>query len=258
MAVVTLPPFVERMMRSYAIGDIHGHLDLLEQAHRWIEADRRRTGDQDALVVHLGDLVDRGPDCAGVIRFLRTGIAAGAPWIVLKGNHDRLFERFLTAPDWHDPNLRADVTYLHPVIGGAETLMSYGLYRQTAFHIQRAREEAQQAVPPEDIAFLNALPLTHAYGEVLHVHAGIRPGVPLRAQIEQDLLWIRDPFLMDTRDHGPLILHGHTAIPRPMHYRNRVNIDSRAAYGGPLTTVVIEHRQVFVLDADGRRRLDPV
>lgn len=244
-------------MRSYAIGDIHGHLGLLQQAHRWIEADRQRTGDHDAPVLHLGDLVDRGPDSAGVIRFLREGIAGGAPWIVLKGNHDRLFEHFLTRPDWQDPQFRPGFTYLHPLVGGAETLMSYGLYRQTSFHIKRARADALQAVPPEDIAFVQSLPLLHTYGAVLHVHAGIRPGVPLDRQAEQDLLWIRDPFLMDTRDHGPLIVHGHTPIQRPMHYRNRVNIDSRAAYGGPLTAIVVEHRQVWMLDGSGRVALTP-
>ncbi len=245
-------------MRSYAIGDIHGQLSLLSDAHRRIEADRRACRDPDAPVIHLGDLVDRGPDSAGVIRFLREGIAAGAPWVVVKGNHDRLFERFLSDPGWRDPQLREGVTYLHPMIGGAETLMSYGLYRPTSFHIKTARAEALKAVPPEDIAFLQACPLYHTYGDLLHVHAGIRPGVPLEHQSEQDLVWIRDPFLMDTRDHGPLILHGHTAIPRPTHYRNRVNIDSRAAYGGPLTTVVIEDRQVWVLTEDGRAPLLPL
>ena len=94
-------------------------------------------------------------------------------------------------------------------------------------------------------------------GDTLFVHAGIRPGVPLPQQAEQDLLWIRDPFLMDTRDHGPLIVHGHTAIPQPMHYRNRVNLDSRAGYGGPLTVAVFEGRQVFILTASGRVPLLP-
>lgn len=245
-------------MRSYAIGDIHGQLALLQQAHAWIEADRKRSGDQEAPVVHLGDLVDRGPDSAGVIRLLREGIAGGAPWVVLKGNHDRLFERFLTSPDWADPNLRPEVSYLHPGIGGAETLMSYGLYRRSSFYLDEARQEALAAVPPEDIAFLEGLPLSHRQGAVLFVHAGIRPGVPLDAQTEQDFLWIREPFLSDTRDHGPLIIHGHTAISQPVHYRNRVNIDSSAAYGGPLTAVVIEGRRIWRLSEDGRRDLDPV
>ena len=245
-------------MRSYAIGDIHGHLDLLQAAHRRVEADRKRCADPDAPLVHLGDLVDRGPDSAGVIRYLREGIAGGAPWVVLKGNHDRLFEKFLTTPDWRDPNLRNDLSYLHPAIGGAETLMSYGLFRPTSFHIKTAQAQARDAVPPEDIVFLRDRPLHFRHGALLHVHAGIRPGVPLDQQTEQDLVWIRDPFLMDTRDHGPLVLHGHTALPRPLHYRNRVNIDSSAAYGGPLTAIVVEDRQVFVLTDDGRSPLLPL
>lgn len=244
-------------MRSYAIGDIHGHLRLLKDAHRKIDADRRLTRDANAPVIHLGDLVDRGPDSRGVIRFLREGVAGGAPWVVLKGNHDRLFERFLSDPNWRDPHLRDGFTYLHPAIGGAQTLMSYGLYRPTAFHIKTARAQALDAVPPEDIAFLRDRPLHYAHGALLHVHAGIRPGIPLEDQTEQDLVWIRDPFLMDTRDHGPLVLHGHTALQQPMHYRNRVNIDSSAAYGGPLTTVVVEGRQVHVLTDDGRMPLSP-
>lgn len=244
-------------MRSYAIGDIHGHLSLLQAAHRRIELDRKRCKDADAPVVHLGDLVDRGPDSAGVIRYLREGMAEGAPWEVLKGNHDRLFEKFISEPDWHDPHLRGDVTYLHPAIGGAQTLMSYGMYRKTSFRIESARHEALTLVPDEDIVFLRNRPLSFEYGEVLHVHAGIRPGVPLKRQSEQDLVWIRDPFLMDTRDHGPLILHGHSALPRPTHYRNRVNIDSSAAYGGPLSAVVVEGRNVFLLSDDGRVPLAP-
>ena len=244
-------------MRSYAIGDIHGQLGLLQSAHARIAADRKANGDSDAPVVHLGDLVDRGPDSAGVIRYLREGVAAGAPWVVLKGNHDRLFERFIMTPDWRDPKMSDDVSYLHPVVGGAETLMSYGLFRPTAFHLRTVREQARAAVPEADLAFLASRPLTHMVGEALFVHAGIRPGVPLDQQIEQDLIWIREPFLSDTRDHGCLIVHGHTAIPRPIHYRNRVNIDSRAGYGGPLSAIVIEGRDVWVLTEGGRVPLTP-
>ncbi len=93
-------------MRSYAIGDIHGHLDKLEEAHRLIAADRAETGDAEAPVVHIGDLVDRGPDSRGVVEFLMRGMSAGAPWIALKGNHDRMFVSFLGDPDSHDPGLR--------------------------------------------------------------------------------------------------------------------------------------------------------
>lgn len=245
-------------MRAYAIGDIHGQLDKLKAVHALIDADRAQVGDMDAPVVHLGDLVDRGPDSAGVIRHLREGIAAGAPWVVLKGNHDRLFEKFLTDPNWRDPQMRPDVTYLNPVVGGAQTLMSYGLFRTTSFHIKTAHRKAIEAVPVADIDFLASLPLRHVHGACLFVHAGIRPGVPFEDQTEQDQLWIREPFLSDTRDHGPLIVHGHTAIERPMHYRNRVNLDSRAGYGGALTAVVIEGRDVFVLTPAGRVALLPL
>lgn len=245
-------------MRSYAIGDIHGQLSLLKNAHACIAADRASCGDTAAPIVHLGDLVDRGPDSAGVIRYLREGLARGENWVVLKGNHDRMFERFLTAPDWRDARMSREVSYLHPVVGGAETLMSYGLMRPTSFHIRRVREAALAAVPPEDIAFLRDRPLMHAVGEALFVHAGIRPGTPLTEQSEEDLLWIREPFLSDTREHGFLVIHGHTAIPRAMHYRNRVNIDSRAAYGGPLTAVVIENRNVWRLTDEGRVPLVPL
>ena len=95
-------------------------------------------------------------------------------------------------------------------------------------------------------------------GAQLFVHAGIRPGVPLDQQTEDDLLWIRDPFLPDPRDHGPLIVHGHTALAQVRHYRNRLNIDSSAAYGGPLSAVVLDGRKAWLLTASGRWELVPV
>lgn len=101
-------------MRTYAIGDIHGHLALLDAAHARIAADRAATGDAAAPVVHLGDLVDRGPDSPGVIARLMEGIAAGEPWVVLKGNHDALFALFLDDPGAQDPGLRPDLSWLHP------------------------------------------------------------------------------------------------------------------------------------------------
>lgn len=114
-------------MRSYAIGDIHGHIDLLLHAHDLIAADRRATGDHDAPVIHLGDLVDRGPDCRGVVQYLMDGTARGENWVTLKGNHDRMFTRFLRDPKEHEPGLRPDLAWLHPRLGGAETLASYGV-----------------------------------------------------------------------------------------------------------------------------------
>lgn len=244
-------------MRSYAIGDIHGHLDLLQAAHARIAADRIRTGDMTAPVIHIGDLVDRGPASAGVIDFLLAGLAEDAPWVVLKGNHDRMFTLWLQDPPARDHRLRGDLGYLHPRIGGAATLTAYGIRAAGDRPEPPVHAEARLAVPPRHQEFLAGLPVLHRRGEVVFVHAGIRPGVALADQTEDDLIWIRQEFLDDARDHGPLVVHGHTAIDRATHYGNRVNIDSSAAYGGPLTAVVIEGREVHELTEDDRIPLVP-
>lgn len=244
-------------MRSYAIGDIHGQIHLLHDAHARIAADRARTGDAAAPVIHVGDLVDRGPDSHGVVELLRAGIAAGEPWVVLKGNHDRMFTTFLDDLRAHDPGLRADLGWLHPRLGGAATLASYGVVNPGDRPLAPVHAEAVAAVPAEHRRFLETLPTWVKRGEVVFVHAGIRPGVPMDQQVEDDLVWIRAPFLEDSRDHGFLVIHGHTHLPQATHYGNRVNIDSGAAYGGPLTTIVVEGRDVFHLTPQGRVPLPP-
>lgn len=239
-------------MRSYAIGDIHGHLDKLVAAHDLISADRQKTGDAAAPVVHIGDLVDRGPDSRGVIDLLAAGIDRGAPWIVLKGNHDRMFAGFVRDGDHHDPGLRADLHWLHPRLGGDATLASYGIAGVGERYLSDLSAEARARVPQAHLAFLAGLPTQFRHGDVLFVHAGIRPGVALQMQTETDLLWIRAPFLDDPRDHGPLIVHGHTPVDRPMHYGNRVNIDTGAGYGRALSAIVIEGRRAWHLTGSGR------
>lgn len=242
-------------MRSYAIGDIHGHLDLLKRQHDLIADDQARHGA--APVIHLGDLVDRGPDCAGVIDWLMQGIAAGQDWLVLKGNHDRMFSGYLDDFHYHDEGLRRDLSWLHPRLGGVATLASYGVRNAGERPLRPVWEDAVAAVPQAHRDFLAGLLTKHRRGEIGFVHAGIRPGVAWEDQAETDLVWIRDGFLTDTRDHGLLIVHGHTALDAPQHYGNRVNIDSGAAYGGPLTAVAIEGREVFHLTPSGRVPLRP-
>lgn len=239
-------------MRTYAIGDIHGHLSLLLDIHRRIEADRRATGDHDAPVVHIGDLVDRGPDSRGVVEHLRQGIETGANWVVLKGNHDRMFAGFLRDAADHDPGLRREFSWLHPRLGGAATLASYGVANPADRPVAKVHAEAQELVPAEHLAFIDALPTHYRRGEALFVHAGIRPGIAIPDQSETDLLWIREPFLSDPRDHGALVVHGHTALDNVTHHGNRLNLDSGAAYGGPLSAVVIEGRSVWLLGLNGR------
>ena len=240
-------------MRTYAIGDIHGHLTLLKAAHDRIAADQALHGA--APIVHVGDLVDRGPDSPGVIDYLMQGMASGRDWVVLKGNPDRMFAGYLRDLHWRDPRLRADLSYLHPKIGGGQTLANYGVQNASDRPLAPVYAEAVAAVPQSHRDFLDGLPTSFARGQVHFVHAGIRPGVALDLQTEDDLCWIRDGFLEDRRDYGPLIVHGHTHLPAATHYGNRLNLDSGAAYGGPLTAVVIEGRKVFVLTDQGRQPL---
>lgn len=240
-------------MHIYAIGDIHGHLGLLQATHDLIAADIARHGA--GQVVHVGDLVDRGPDCKGVIDFLMDGIAGGQDWVVLKGNHDRMFTRFLRDPFEAEPGLRADLGWLHPKLGGPATLASYGVAKAADRPVAKVHADAVAAVPQAHVDFINALPTLYHAGAAAFVHAGIRPGIPLEDQTETDLVWIREPFLSWTGSHGPLIVHGHTALDRATHYGNRLNIDSGAAYGGPLSAVVIEGREAALLTPVGRRKL---
>jgi serine/threonine protein phosphatase 1 len=242
-------------MQSYAIGDIHGHLELLERAQALIAADRAFYGDSDTPVIHVGDLVDRGPNSRGVIDHLKSGQAVGEPWVVLKGNHDRMFSRYLDDPWEPEPGLRADLSWMHPRLGGPQTLASYGLREPGQRPVDQVHAEALAAVPQSHRDWLAALPLWHERDESLFVHAGIRPGVALRDQSEDDLVWIREGWLDDRRDNGVLVVHGHTALDQATHYGHRLNIDSSAAYGGPLSAVVIEGRDAWLLTPAGRQKI---
>lgn len=234
-------------MRLYAIGDIHGQLDLLKAAHGRIFRD----GGRDATIAHVGDLIDRGPDSAGVVEYLMKGRADGRPWIVTRGNHDRFLPKFIDDPDWIDPGLSSGAHWAdHAGLGAAATLASYGVDPDRPRDV--VLRDTRRAVPRAHARFLATLPLWHLHPRALVVHAGIRPGVDLQAQNEGDLVWIRKGFLDSDADHGPLVVHGHTALDRPMLHRNRLNIDSGAAYGRELTAVVIDDDGVHVLTETGR------
>ncbi|MAM63607.1 metallophosphoesterase [Maritimibacter sp. UBA3975] len=239
-------------MRTYSIGDIHGQRAELERVHTLIEADRKRTGDAEAPVVHIGDLCDRGPDTRGVIEFLMAGQARGENWVVLKGNHDRLMHWFLEPFPRHDPYLLVGYTWLHERIGGHESLESYGVTYSDRDRVFRVHADARSAVPQAHIDYLSSLPLTYERGDCFFCHAGIRPGLPLRDQTETDLLWIREEFHDSTADHGKLIVHGHTPVDHATHYGNRINLDTGAGYGRPIQPVVIEGRDAWLLTEDGR------
>lgn len=247
--------------RAYAVPDIHGHVDELRRAHRWIEADRRREGWDDAPAIHLGDLVDRGPASAEVIAFLMAGPARGAaPWVTLRGNHDFLFRLFLADPTLRDPGLNPRYVWLDGPLGGRDTLRSYGVEAADDRTVADIHAEARGTVPAAHLAFLDSMPLLHTTGHAVFVHAGIRPGVPLIAQAPSDLMWIRKGWLdanPATMRGAPLVVHGHTVVGMPEHHGHRVNLDAGAGYGAPLVAAAVEGRQVWLLGEEGRVPLRP-
>ena len=235
----------------YAIGDIHGHLDKLEEAITNIDRD----GGKDAHVIFLGDLVDRGPDSKAVIDFAMNGLAQGRNWTVLTGNHDRMFRYFLEPSPRVDMRLRPELFWLHERLGGMDTLASYGLEFSPEARLSEIHAAARAAVPQTHADFLSSLPYYALHGELLFVHAGIKPGVALEDQSNDDLCWIRDEFLSFEAKHPWLVVHGHTPIERPTHFGNRVNLDSGAGYGHTLSVGVFEAGQVWALSKDGRSSL---
>ena len=237
----------------YAVGDIHGHLDQLDRTLGLIARD----GGPEARVIFLGDLVDRGPDSRGVIERLIQGQATGQPWQVLRGNHDDMFRRFLTDATIENARIKSRVTWPHPRVGGLATLSSYGIVVEEGAPASTLYAAAQDAVPPEHLAFLDGLPRRIERNGLLFVHAGIRPGVPLEAQDPEDLIWIRDPFLDDPRPHPWLVVHGHTALEHPQHFGNRIDLDGGGGYGRPVHPAVFEGRDCWLLTDKGRVPLTP-
>lgn len=239
------------MKPIYSVGDIHGQAAMLDQVLAKIEAD----GGHDATVVFLGDYTDRGPDSRAVVDQLIAGREAGRDWVFLKGNHDRMFEWFMQVPTRFDPYMFIDLSWLNSRLGGDTTLMSYGLDFSTRRRFMDVHAEALAAVPQSHVDFLNSLQLTYETDDLFFCHAGVRPDVPLDAQDEHDLLWIREEFHMHTLPHPKLIVHGHTPIDTPTHYGNRVNLDTGAGYSKPLSVAVFEGGEVWELGDEGRKEL---
>lgn len=200
-------------MLTYAVGDVHGRLDLLKSVLARIEAD---AGGERHRLVFVGDYIDRGADSAGVIRTLQA-LQAERPGdvVCLKGNHEDLFLKSFGRPDV----LR---TWIYN--GGDTMLASFGA-------------SGPESVPEDVVAWAAACPVSFEDERRYFVHAGLRPGRDLAAQTEQDRLWIRDEFLVGDHDFGKFVVHGHTPRPTglPDLRRFRVNIDTAAVYGGRLT-----------------------
>lgn len=233
--------------RIYAIGDVHGHLDLLNALLEQIEANDAARGDARTTLILLGDLVDRGPDSAGVVRRVRElteGIGCPVDWRIhaLQGNHE---EMFLASFD--DPEaLRSLLGF-----GARETLASYGIFVEASenadmAHVQR-RMKAE--IPEDDRAFLADLKDMVQVGDYIFVHAGLRPQTPLSMQLGRDMRWIREPFLSHDGDFGGVVIHGHTIRQEPECRHNRIGIDTGAYVHGTLTAIGLEGTEQWFLQA---------
>jgi serine/threonine protein phosphatase 1 len=230
----------------YAVGDIHGCVDLLTALLARIESDAARLQPRKSpALVFLGDYVDRGPDSRGVIDVVLSAQAEGRFEVrALKGNHEEALLGFLAdadfGPVWAD-------------FGGQQTLQSYGVpppsLRSDIAAWERAREALGQALPPEHLTFLSGLELTCVYGDYVFVHAGVRPGVRLADQAERDLLWIRDEFLYARGPFEGVVVHGHTPEAEPFVGDNRIGIDTGAYATGVLTAIRLLGAERVLLQA---------
>lgn len=229
----------------YAVGDVHGRLDLLSRMHAEIAAHRARRKPEDWRIVHLGDYVDRGPDSRGVVEFIRRAAAADPRIVALAGNHDLGFLDFLSEADPHG---------IFANYGGAQTALSYGakLDFDSLAEFAISHRVLAEAVPHEHVAFLRSLLFSFEIGDFFFCHAGIRPGVPLAAQDPQDLTWIREEFLGHSPLHPKVIVHGHTPVLEPEVLANRVNVDTGAFATGRLTALLVDGADKQLLVVEGR------
>ena len=230
------PTHVSAGLRIYAVGDIHGRLDLLDDMMDRIDADVVERPHADIKLVFLGDYVDRGRESAGVL-FRLLEISLHYSTICLKGNHEAMMLAFLGD---------ASVLQTWAPLGGLTTLQSYGLaprLQPSAAQSAALARDLQQTLPADHLVFLKSCPLPHVSGDYVFVHAGLRPRRPIGKQIEEDLLWIRDDFTLYDQPHEKFVVHGHTPVMAPDVRTNRINIDTGAYATGRLTCLVLEGDQ---------------
>lgn len=221
--------------RVYAIGDIHGQRERLAALHAEIAADAEGTPQRRRVIVYVGDYIDRGPDSAGVLDLLIAKPLAGFTSVYLKGNHEDYILRYL------DGDLEAGGSWI--VFGGDATLRSYGIDAPARLpdytELVDWQRELSNRFPATHRRFLNALALSHIEGDYAFVHAGVRPGRAFADQTAADLMWIREEFHNSTKDHGYVIVHGHSVVTKAQSRSNRIGIDTGAGYGQSLTAVVL-------------------
>ncbi len=236
----TRSPRLPEDLRVYAIGDVHGRADLLKSLFNSIDADLERHPVGRVQQVLLGDYIDRGPASREVIDLILAR-AAQHDVVALKGNHDAFVIQAL-----HDPAAMGDWLLMH----GVETLASYGLTSANVAHsrLSNLAQAFAAALPESHLEFFRGLKTSFCCGDFFFVHAGVRPGVDLENQVEDDLIWIRQEFLQHEGDFGKTIVHGHTPVRNVERHANRIAIDTAAYATGKLTALVIEGSELRVID----------
>lgn len=235
-------PRTPRGRRAYAIGDVHGRLDLLEQLLAAIEEDVERRPPRKTALVFLGDLIDRGPDSSGVLERLRTYRHERLKPYFLAGNHEEVLLRLL--------NGERGIMTNWLKYGGAQCLESYG-FDPAKLKVQNERaclSAIREVIPESHVRFIGSFADTLRFGDYLFVHAGIRPGIDLSLQTQSDLRWIRSPFLEDKSDHGMIVVHGHTISSEVEIEDNRIGIDTGAYRTGRLSALAIDGSDRWLLD----------
>jgi serine/threonine protein phosphatase 1 len=236
LAPATRPGTVPAAQAVYAIGDVHGRLDLLEDLLVRIREDaERHPGDGARTLIFLGDYVDRGPESRGVVDAVMADPLPGFTTVRLLGNHEEAMLSFLDGEsdglDWLS-------------FGGLETLLSYGVPLRSLPSSTEAVKTLQlalsEAVPERHVRFFRSCLLHYAVGDYVFVHAGVRPGIALEKQTQTDLLWIRDDFLrVRIPLPGRVVVHGHTICDLPQNRDHRINVDTGAFVSGRLTCLVL-------------------
>jgi serine/threonine protein phosphatase 1 len=227
-------------VRIYAIGDVHGRADLLEQVFTRIDMHVARYPVDRPIQVLVGDYIDRGPNSREVLDRLIERVGS-SEMVLLKGNHETLLLEFLRNPS---------MLQSWSQIGGLETLMSYGVTPSLNADAEAQKQLAitlQATLPKSHLVFLEGLQSSFSCGGFFFAHAGVRPGVPLAEQRDADLLWIRDEFLLYEGKFDKIIVHGHTPVRAVDMRPNRINIDTGAYATGKLTCIIIERNKVEVL-----------
>ena len=241
-------PSAPKGHRAYVVGDVHGRLDLLDEMLGRVEADDQSRARARTSVIFLGDLIDRGPDSAGVLERLRAYRPAFAIPHFILGNHEEILLRLLDGDAGPFANWLA--------FGGSECARSYGLDPEELRRVpaDEAVEHLRRAVPQAHAAFLRSFVDSVTFGSYLMVHAGIRPGIALDEQSQRDLRWIRSPFLEARGDLGFTVVHGHTISEQVEVRPNRIGIDTGAYRSGCLTALVLEgteRRVIQAIERDG-------